>query len=200
MVQMTRAILTAIFLALINHSATAACSMYDPDANYPACGYSDFEVCAVGLKANGKWRDSVHRKEAKLRGLDCKKQAQIQKEAQLEAQKKKEAELKRIREANLREQQIEEAKAQLQIDKCLLEVISKYPDYKQSDAEYLCSVTAKYKNDEIMVNCLMDKGMNKGRRFVNAAVNVCVNIAENPSQFDLLRYGSQFGSYLRMFD
>lgn len=88
----------------------------------------------------------------------------------------------------------------LRLDKCLLEVFDKFPEQEQSSAEYLCRVTAEFRDNKIMVNCLMDKGMNKKRRLVDAAVNVCVSIAEKPSTMDMLRYGNPLSEYLRMFD
>ena len=153
--------------------------------------WNDAAIC-VTASVNGYWSVNPdfrpHVKEAKRRGLTCDVKEAFEEKQKAERQKQK-AERQKVAQ-----------KKQLGLDKCLLKVFEKFPEHKQSEAEYLCRVVAEVSTESILVNCLMDKGMNKNRRLVDAAANVCVNIAADPSTMDLLRYDSPLSKYLRMFD
>ena len=171
----------------------------------------DSQICAYATKSvsgnldwNTKYLSFV--KEAKRRGLSCFVPTGVWKSPEEKrAEEKKATEAIKAEEKAAEKQSALKKKSEiyqksLRLDKCLLEVFDKFPEQEQSSAEYLCRVTAEFRDNKIMVNCLMDKGMNKKRRLVDAAVNVCVSIAEKPSTMDMLRYGNPLSEYLRMFD
>ena len=143
--------------------------------------WSNTDICDLASNNGVLSNKSIHREhvaEAKRRGLTCKT------EQDLRRQKEKENAYQK----------------RLGLDKCLLKVFEKFPEHKQGEAEYLCRVVAEVSKESILVNCLMDKGMNKNSRLVDAAANVCINIAANPSAMDVLRYDNPLSKYLRMFD
>ena len=145
--------------------------------------WNNTEICVVASN-DGVWSNKSfhweHVAEAKRRGLTCN----AKEEENLRRQKEKENAYQK----------------RLGLDKCLLKVFEKFPEHKQGEAEYLCRVVAEVSKESILVNCLMDKGMNKNSRLVDAAANVCINIAANPSAMDVLRYDNPLSKYLRMFD
>jgi D-alanyl-D-alanine carboxypeptidase len=95
-----------------------------------------------------------------------------------------------------------EAKHQkaLKLDKCLLAVFDKHPSADEKASEYFCRVVSEVREAPFIVNCLMVKGIGKSKRLVDAAVNVCMDKAVDPSAIDQLLFGNEIKKYLELFD
>ena len=187
----------------------SVCNSEKPD--YPWCYniISDFDLCLRAARWTGStfvWKGTPASngfvKEAKRRGLDCTEDINFPEynskpyrptQAELDAANDVERQAlnkKREKAASL-QAQIENQNRydkRLKKDRCLLEISERFPKQSQNQADYFCELISEIDGNEIFLNCMMDKGANKSRRLVEAAVNVCADIAVNPSATDFLKY------------
>lgn len=197
---------TALFLIcfwLIPSANAALC--ISENAEYPWCynTISDFDLCLRAARWTGSkfvWKGTNatngYVKEAKRRRLDCTQDINFSEfnsmpyrptEEELEAAKDR----KKQEKAASLQAQLDEQKRydkRLKKDRCLLEISERFPEQSQNQADYFCELISEIQGNTIFVNCMMDKGANKSRRLVEAAVNVCADIAVNPSTKDFLKY------------
>ena len=199
---MTRTLITAIFLTLFSQTAFAA--------SYSVSG--DATVCL-----NFKY-DQEAQKEAARRGLKCStssvnpyKESNQDKNQRLKKygktaddgieKRKAEAQQKALLAAQARlDFQRAKARKNLALDRCLLRVFEEFPDHNQDTAKYLCNLAYDFIDNGIATTCLLDRGAGQKKLIIDAAVNVCANIAVNPSAMDMVRYKNPLGKFFKVFD
>ena len=140
---------------------------------------------------------SIQTKNAEAKRLaEAQEKAEKEKADRIAAQKKADQAMREKTAAAA------EAKYQtaLKLDKCLLAVFDKYPNADEKASEYFCRVVSEVRESPFIVNCLMVKGIGKSKRLVDAAVNVCMDKAVDPSPIDQLLFGNEITKYLELFD
>ena len=208
----THRLLIVLVLGCISFVQTANASLCTSQNPENPCFYNlttDFELCLRAARWTGNifvWKGTAatngYVKEAKRRGLDCTKdinfyefnsnpytpsaselQAELDKEADALRKKKKQAAVSQAQAEN----KVRYNK-RLQKDKCLLELSERSSEQNQAQADYFCNIIAETEGNKIFFNCMMEKGANKNRRLIDAAINVCADIAVNPSGAEILKY------------
>jgi len=167
-----------------------------------------------------KWTPETKRKyleEKRKRKLQEKKSAEKRREQQrIEGEREKandyytpaeREQMDRLNNVEWTEEQIKIKKieeAGLLLDQCILDVYEKNIDldkrnrWEKHDAKFLCLNLLKSSNP-IYVNCLISKGSNKDSELIASAVNVCANIANNPSALDKIKYMNKLPNFLRKY-
>jgi len=150
----------------------------------------------------------TNEKRRKQQRIDAEKRRE-----QLRIEETKRIEQQRIEQQRIEKQQrIEAANKEreqrrlnkLFFDTCFVDVYEKNIDmnkkdrWLKSDARYLCEQLLKSSNP-IYVNCLISKGSNKDSELIASAVNLCTNIAKNPSALDKIKYMNKLPNFLRKY-